>query len=116
MTTPSVKIPGAQAEAERGAAVRVERLVRRFRVHRSVSKLKSTLAKESRQLDVNLGHALAPDRMALRHVAAKRVRWHKAQLQTYWRRTRFQHLEQTSIGDSFFAARKDRLNLLNRLV
>src|ERR1035438_7998071 len=94
----------------------VERLARWSRVHWSISELKSAPPKESCQLDVNLRHALVLDGMALRHVAAKRVWRYKAQFQTYRRSPRIQHLKQPPIGNPLLAARKDCLNILNRLV
>src|ERR1035437_6469279 len=81
-----------------------------------MSKLKSAPPQEFCQLNVNLRHAFAPDGMALRHVAAKRVWRHKFQLQTHRRSPRIQHLKPSPIGNPLFAARKNRLNILNRLV
>jgi hypothetical protein len=93
------------------------RPARRPRVHwLSTSKLKTGPPQESRQLDVNLRQALAPNGMTLRHVAAERVGRHKFQLQTYGRGSRIQHPEQPPVGNSLPASRKDRLNMLNGLV
>ncbi len=85
-------------------------------VHWSISELKSAPAKKSRQLDEDLRHVLAPDGMALRQVAAKRMWRHKGQLHPDRPSPRIQYLKQSSISNPFLAAAEHRINLLNRLV